>query len=176
MWPRRSPVRGPSAQAAATPPITHGTEESSAPLTPPVSGSIPVAFVLAQHAVVIDFAGPWEVFRTLLSRAARLPSVSTPLRNRRTDHRERRNADHAQLLVRHGACAEDNRHSRAAGAHREIVEVDSQRQQEDRRHDVRMHRRGGVAATGLLAGKSATTHHTAYREMAMDHPDITVKR
>src|SRR5580698_10651870 len=32
------------------------------PLKPPASGSIPVAFVISQGAVVIDFAGPWEVF------------------------------------------------------------------------------------------------------------------
>jgi hypothetical protein len=34
------------------------------PLTPPASGTIPVAFLLSDGAVVIDFAGPWEVFRT----------------------------------------------------------------------------------------------------------------
>src|SRR6202167_5087565 len=32
------------------------------PLKPPASGAIPVAFVISKGAVVIDFAGPWEVF------------------------------------------------------------------------------------------------------------------
>src|SRR5215470_12279548 len=33
------------------------------PLKPPASGAIPVAFVLSEGAVLIDFAGPWEVFQ-----------------------------------------------------------------------------------------------------------------
>src|SRR5271154_4894423 len=33
------------------------------PLKPPGKGSIPVAFVLTEGAVMIDFAGPWEVFQ-----------------------------------------------------------------------------------------------------------------
>ncbi len=33
------------------------------PLTPPATGKIRVAFAIADHATVIDFAGPWEVFQ-----------------------------------------------------------------------------------------------------------------
>jgi len=33
-----------------------------------------------------------------------------------------------------------------------------------------------LAKTGLLSGKSMTTHHDAYKELAMQFPDITVKR
>src|SRR5262245_4267114 len=33
------------------------------PLKPALSGSIPVAFVISDGAVVIDFCGPWEVFQ-----------------------------------------------------------------------------------------------------------------
>jgi hypothetical protein len=57
------------------------------PLTPPASGTIPVAFLLSDGAVVIDFAGPWEVFRTLCSttRGCRfIPIQSQPLPNRST--------------------------------------------------------------------------------------------
>ena len=32
------------------------------PHTPPASGLIPVAFPISDGAVLIDFAGPWEVF------------------------------------------------------------------------------------------------------------------
>src|SRR5947209_4710836 len=32
-------------------------------LKPPAEGSIPVAFVISDGAVMIDFAGPWEVFQ-----------------------------------------------------------------------------------------------------------------
>jgi len=33
------------------------------PLTPPAHGSIPVAFLISDGAVMIDFTGPWEVFQ-----------------------------------------------------------------------------------------------------------------
>jgi len=33
-----------------------------------------------------------------------------------------------------------------------------------------------LARTGLLAGKSATTHHDSYRGFAMQHPDIRLER
>src|SRR5271167_4475017 len=33
------------------------------PLAPPAKGAIPVAFVISDGAVVIDFCGPWEVFQ-----------------------------------------------------------------------------------------------------------------
>ena len=34
-----------------------------APLIPPAKGKIKVAFAVADHATLIDFAGPWEVFQ-----------------------------------------------------------------------------------------------------------------
>src|SRR6266516_2869116 len=33
------------------------------PLKPPVQGSIAVAFLISENAVIIDFCGPWEVFQ-----------------------------------------------------------------------------------------------------------------
>ena len=36
------------------------------PLKPPVEGSIPVAFLVSDGAVVIDFCGPWEVFQDVM--------------------------------------------------------------------------------------------------------------
>jgi transcriptional regulator GlxA family with amidase domain len=33
-----------------------------------------------------------------------------------------------------------------------------------------------LARTGLLAGKQATTHHAGYRELAMEFPELRVKR
>src|SRR5271165_338494 len=37
------------------------------PLVPPAKGAIPVAFVISEGAVVIDFCGPWEVFQDVHS-------------------------------------------------------------------------------------------------------------
>jgi transcriptional regulator GlxA family with amidase domain len=33
-----------------------------------------------------------------------------------------------------------------------------------------------LAKTGLLSGKAVTTHHSAYADLAVSHPDIRVKR
>ena len=35
-------------------------------LKPPAQGQIPVAFVISDGAVIIDFCGPWEVFRDVM--------------------------------------------------------------------------------------------------------------
>src|SRR5438128_1705517 len=59
--------------AAAVPIATRSLSKSRAletkdtapalPLKPPAQGSIPVAFLISDGAVVIDFCGPWEVFQ-----------------------------------------------------------------------------------------------------------------
>ena len=36
------------------------------PLHPPAHGPIPVAFLVSDGAVMIDFAGPWEVFQDVM--------------------------------------------------------------------------------------------------------------
>jgi len=54
--------------AAALPGWARGTlaaesKTESIPLKPPTQGSVPVAFLVSDGAVVIDFCGPWEVFQ-----------------------------------------------------------------------------------------------------------------
>jgi hypothetical protein len=56
------------------------------PLKPPASGPINVAFVISKGAVVIDFAGPWEVFqsatipgRDMMDRAFEVYTVAETL-------------------------------------------------------------------------------------------------
>src|SRR5258706_5026580 len=51
------PGWGPEDRSASS-----GVAESP-PLKPPPQGSIPVAFVVSDGAVIIDFCGPWEVFQ-----------------------------------------------------------------------------------------------------------------
>ena len=54
---------------AATAPTSAG-DRPPAPsvLKAPVQGSIPVAFLISEGAVVIDFSGPWEVFENVTVR------------------------------------------------------------------------------------------------------------
>jgi hypothetical protein len=42
---------------------THFALGGRKPLKPPAQGSVPVAFVISEGAVIIDFCGPWEVFQ-----------------------------------------------------------------------------------------------------------------
>ena len=165
------------AAAAAAPPAEPGATQSSVPLTPPASGSIPVAFVLAQHAVVIDFAGPWEVFQDTT-----VPGREAPFRLYTV-------AESTRPITASGGMLITPNYSFDTAPQPKIIVIPAQREPTEKllnwirsahkSADVTMSVCTGadvLAATGLLAGKSATTHHTAYREMAMDHTDISVKR
>ena len=60
-----------AAGTVGLPPLSLASDETllrrpileGAPLTPPAKGKIKVAFAVADHATLIDFAGPWEVFQ-----------------------------------------------------------------------------------------------------------------
>lgn len=71
------------------------------PLQPPAEGSIPVAFLLSDNAVVIDFAGPWEVFSNVSVPGAQRARCfsSTRLPQLRLDHRQWRNDHRPKLHV-----------------------------------------------------------------------------
>ena len=148
------------------------------PLHPPANGSIPVAFVLSKGAVVIDFCGPWEVFE----------NVSIP------------GAQYAPFNLY--TVAETTDPVRASGGMKiipdytfgnapapKIIVIPAQDGETEamlewirkstKSTDVTMSVCTGafvLAKTGLLSGKSATTHHGAYKELAMEFPDIKVKR
>src|SRR5437763_8664245 len=49
--------------AAPTALAGSNAHQGANPLKPPAHGTIPVAFLMSEGAVMIDFAGPWEVFR-----------------------------------------------------------------------------------------------------------------
>jgi putative intracellular protease/amidase len=137
----------------------------ASPLAPPAHGSIPVAFLLSEGAVVIDFCGPWEVFQ----------DVSVPGR--------------AGDAFRLYTVAETAAPIRASGGLRitpdytfanapvpKVVVIPAQRGRSEatlewirrsaKSADVTMSVCTGaflLAKTGLLSGKSATTHHDGYR-------------
>jgi putative intracellular protease/amidase/YHS domain-containing protein len=159
-------------------------QESSAlppnPLKPPASGGIPVAFVISKGAVLIDFAGPWEVFqdatipgRDMMDSAFELYTVAETLN---------------PIAVSGGLQIVPNYTFQNAPPPKVIV-IPAQNGASDvmldwirkasKTTDVTMSVCTGayvLAATGLLNGKSATTHHTAYTDLAMKFPDIKVVR
>jgi len=161
--------------AAAAPP--------AAKLAAPASGPIPVAFVLTKGAVMIDFAGPWEVFQ----------DVYLPSRGGSMDD---------QMPFRLYTVSESREPIRVSGGMQivpdytfedapppKVIVIPDQAGETPKmlewirkaapQSDLVMSVCTGafvLADTGLLAGKSATTHHTAFRSFSMKHSDIHVRR
>jgi putative intracellular protease/amidase/YHS domain-containing protein len=152
------------------------TETTS--LKPPDKGQIPVAFLISDGAVVIDFSGPWEVFQDVM-----IPSSQ-------------------KMPFRLYTVAETNKPIRTSGGMQIVPDYTIQNapppkvivipaQSEPSRAvlewirnaskttDVTMSVCTGafvLAKTGLLNGKSATTYHGAFGRFAMLFPDVQLKR
>jgi len=157
-----------------------GVADTPNPLKPPASGPINVAFVISKGAVLIDFAGPWEVFqdatvpgRDMMDSAFHLYTVAETLN---------------PIAVSGGLQIVPNYTFQNAPPPKIIV-IPAQNGASDvmldwirkasKTTDVTMSVCTGayvLAATGLLNGKSATTHHTAYTDLAMQFPDVKVLR
>jgi YHS domain-containing protein/putative intracellular protease/amidase len=147
------------------------------PLHPPAQGAIPVAFVVSRGAVVIDFAGPWEVFQDVHSAEGvgffNLYTVAETTN---------------PVTASAGLKIVPDYTFQTAPAPRVIV-IPAQNGESPamldwirssaKNADVTMSVCTGayvLAQTGLLAGKAATTHHSAYKEFATKFPDIQLKR
>ena len=169
--------------AQAHPAASSTPEAVQNPLTPPRTGQIPVAFVISEGAVVIDFAGPWEVFQAVMipSRGRtmaeqmpfRLYTVAEKMAPIRASGGMKiqpdytfANAPSPKIIVipaQHHASDAMLRWIKSASAHA----------------DLTMSVCTGafiLAKAGLLSGKAATTYHGAYREFAMQFPDVELKR
>ena len=150
------------------------------PLKPPASGPIPVAFVISKGAVVIDFAGPWEVFenaavpgRDMMDSAFEVYTVAETLDPitasggmKIVPNHTFQNAPQPKVIV---IPAQDDSTEAMLNWIRKATQ----------NSDVTMSVCTGayvLAATGLLNGKAATTHHSAYSDLEMKFPDIQVKR
>lgn len=152
---------------------------AAAPLPPPAEGSIPVAFLLSEGAVVIDFAGPWEVFC----------NVSTPGRAADPVFRLYTVAATTDPIKASGGMTIVPDFTFATAPAPKLVVIPAQSaptpaalawvKQAAQTADLTMSVCTGaflLAKTGLLNGKSATTHHGSYTEFAMQFPDVALKR
>jgi len=150
----------------------------AASLKPPDKEQIPVAFLISDGAVVIDFCGPWEVFQDVV-----LPSSE-------------------QAPFRLYTVAETKKPIRTSGGMQivpdytiedapppKVIVIPAQTAPSpavldwitkcSKTTDVTMSVCTGafvLAKTGLLNGKSATTYHGAFERFATQFPDIQVKR
>ncbi len=140
--------------------------------------SIPVAFVVSDRAVVIDFAGPWEVFQDVT-----VPGRTTPAFTPYTV------AEHPDPIRATGGMRIVPDYTFATAPAPKIVVIPAQRGVTEpllnwirttaKTTDLTMSVCVGanvLAQTGLLSGKAATTHHDSYQMMTLQFPDVQVKR
>ncbi len=147
-------------------------------LKPPDKGQIPVAFLISDGAVVIDFCGPWEVFQDVMIPGSeelpfRLYTVAETKKPIRTSGGLQiipdytiENAPSPKVIVIPAQSA-------PSPAVLEWIRKSS------KTTDVTMSVCTGafvLAKTGLLNGKSATTYHGAFGRFAMQFPDVQLKR
>jgi transcriptional regulator GlxA family with amidase domain len=156
---------------------TAGADATGAALKPPAKGSIPVAFLLSEGAVVIDFTGPWEVFQdTAVAGRDDAFQLYTVAETKSPIHASSGltivpdytfdNAPAPKIVV---IPAQSTRSAAAVAWIRKTNET----------ADLTMSVCTGaflLAKSGLLSGKPATTHHNGYTQLQMDNPDVQVRR
>src|ERR1700730_1000802 len=148
------------------------------PLKPPAQGSINVAFLLSEGAVMIDFSGPWEVFQDVMVPG----KMEHPFRLCTV-------AETTKPIHASGGMQIVPDYSIKDAPVPKIIVIPAQSEpsaavlewirQATKNTDVTMSVCTGafvLAKTGLLSGKSAVTHHTAFKHFAMQFPDIQLKR
>jgi YHS domain-containing protein len=148
------------------------------PLKPPAHGSIPVAFLVSEGAVIIDFCGPWAV----------LNNVSIPGRKdnpfRLYTVAETTNPIHAS-----GGMKIVPDYTLETAPAPKVIVIPAQNGKSEailqwirkstKSTDVTMSVCTGaflLAHTGLLSGKAATTFHSAFSDFEKQFPDIQLRR
>jgi putative intracellular protease/amidase/YHS domain-containing protein len=154
------------------------TATEAVSLKPPDKAQIPVAFLISDGAVVIDFCGPWEVFQDVVipgrqEMPFRLYTVAGTKKPIRTSGGMQivpeytiRDAPAPKVIVIPAQ-------SEPGPAVLEWIRKSS------KTADVTMSVCTGafvLAKTGLLNGKSATTYHGAFGSFEMKFPDVQLKR
>lgn len=152
-------------------------------LTPPPKGKIPVAFLISDGAVVIDFAGPWEVFQDVMVLShgttdnERMPfdlyTVSSSDKPIRASGGMKIVPDYTIETAPQPKVIVIPAQSGDSPAVLDWVRKASEKA------DLTMSVCTGaflLARTGLLDGKSATTHHDAYKRFENTFPKVALKR
>jgi putative intracellular protease/amidase len=152
--------------------------ETTSSLKPPEKDQIPVAFLISDGAVVIDFCGPWEVFQDAVIPSRqdmpfRLYTVAETKRPIRTSGGMQIIPDYTIANAPAPKVIVIPAQSPPSPAVLDWIRKSS------KTTDVTMSVCTGafvLAKTGLLDGKSATTYHGAFGRFAMTFPNIQLKR
>jgi len=173
----------PQSLALHVPAVNPGsTKAAENKLTPPLRGKIPVAFAISQGVTLIDFAGPWEVFQDVtVKHRGTSPDDEDPFQLFTVSEKKETvtgsgglklvpdytfdNAPAPKVVVVPAQMGSPSLH----GWLKKVL-ADT---------DVTMSVCTGafqLGRAGLLAGKSATTHHDFLDRFEKMFPDVTVKR
>jgi putative intracellular protease/amidase/YHS domain-containing protein len=152
--------------------------EKTNSLKPPDKDPIPVAFLISDGAVVIDFCGPWEVFQ----------DVNVPSRQD-MPFRLYTVAETKKPIRTSGGMQIVPDYTIASAPAPKVIVIPAQSapspavldwiRKSSTTTDVTMSVCTGafvLAKTGLLNGKSATTYHGAFGRFAMAFPNIELRR
>ena len=158
--------------------IAAAPTEKTGSLQPPDKDPIPVAFLISDGAVVIDFCGPWEVFQdtNVPSRQDAPFRLYTVSETKKPIH----TSGGMQIIPNYTI---------ADAPAPKVIVIPAQSEpspavldwirKSSKTTDVTMSVCTGafvLAKTGLLDGKSATTFHGAFGRFAMKFPNIELKR
>jgi len=151
-------------------------------LTPPEKGKIPVAFAISEGVTVIDFAGPWEVFQ----------DVHVTSRGKDMDEQMPFElftvSEKIEPIVGSGGLKLVPDYTFDTAPQAKVVVVPAQRgssslhawlRKVSPATDVTFSVCTGafqLGKAGLLAGKSATTHHAFFEQFEKAFPDVNLKR
>lgn len=155
---------------------------NAAKLTPPAKGKIPVAFAISDGVTVIDFAGPWEVFQDVhVSSRGKDMDEQMPFELFTV-------SENTAPLTGSGGLKLVPDYTFDNAPQPKVVVVPAQRGSQALHAwlrkmatstDVLMSVCTGafqLGKAGLLAGKSATTHHDFFEQFAKAFPDVNLKR
>jgi transcriptional regulator GlxA family with amidase domain len=166
------------ASAAKAAALAQPANAAAAPIPLPKDGKIKVAFVISNRANVIDFAGPWETFSEVT-----LPNGDAPFELLTI-------AETTEIVEAEGGLRiEPNYSFDALPFLPNIIVVGAQSNHSDAFMQLLRAAQGQVDLTmsvctgafklgssGILDGKSATTHHDFYDEFAKQFPKVTLVR
>ena len=158
--------------------IAAAPTEKTNSLKPPEKDQIPVAFLISDGAVMIDFSGPWEVFQDVMVPG----SMEHPFRLYTV-------AETTKPIHASGGMQIVPDYTIANAPAPKVIVIPAQSapseavlewiRKSSKTTDVTMSVCTGafvLAKTGLLDGKSATTYHGAFGRFAMTFPKIELKR
>jgi putative intracellular protease/amidase len=163
--------------------VAAGAVAHASALQPPEGRKIRVAVVLTEGAVVIDFAGPWEVFENVHAGTGDMDEqmpfeLYTVGRDRKPVHTSGGTKPGMTVVPDYGFADAPAPDVVVIGAQSGDDQLGTWLRKAHAQHALIMSVCTGafkLAQAGLLDGKPATTHHASLQRLANQYPRITVR-